>query len=81
MRLALEVPQPLELAEEVVERLLADPERGGDVGRPGALRSWVTQDDEICGVEVVEAALVQSLEHVPLDGLPRDAKDLPRSVP
>jgi hypothetical protein len=38
MRFALEVPEALELTEEVVERLFADAHLGGDVGRPSALR-------------------------------------------
>ena len=70
IRSALEVAEPLELAEQVVEGLLADPEPGGQLGGPRALRPGVPEDVQVRRVEVVEAALVQPLEHVPLDRFP-----------
>ncbi len=73
VRFALEVSEAFELAEEVVERLLADSDLGGDVGRTRALRSRVSEHGEVGAVEVVEAALMQPLEHVLLDRLPGNA--------
>src|SRR5215211_3279063 len=72
---ALEVVEALELAEQVVEGLFADPKPGGQLGGPRALWSRVLEDVEIGGIEVVEAALVQPLEHVPLHRLPGDAQE------
>lgn len=72
---ALEVVEALELAEQVVESLLADPQPGGQFGRPCTLRSGVLEDVEMRRAEVVEAALVQPLEHVPLHCLPGDAQE------
>src|SRR3954470_10744439 len=66
MGLSLEVMQPFKLSEQVVEGLLADPEPGGQLGGPCALRSWILEDVEVGGVEVVKALLVQPLEHAPL---------------
>ena len=71
---ALEVVEALELAEQVVERLFADPQSGRQFGRPCALRAGVLKDGQMRGVEVVEAVLVQAFEHVPLDRFPRDAQ-------
>ena len=75
IRASLEVAEPLELAEQVAEGLLADPQPGGQIGRPRTLRSGVLEDDQVCGVEVGEAALVQPLEHVPLHRLPGHAQE------
>jgi hypothetical protein len=55
---ALEVAEALELAEEVVEGLLADPQPGGQLGGPRTLRSGVLEDVQVRRVEVVEAALI-----------------------
>ena len=73
--LALEVVAALELTQKVVERLLADPQAGGQLGGPRALRPRVLEDGQVGGVEVVEAALVQALEHVPLYRFPGDAQE------
>jgi hypothetical protein len=56
IRSALEGLEALELAEEVVEGLFADPQPRGQFGRPGALRSGVLEDVQVRRVEVVEAA-------------------------
>jgi hypothetical protein len=45
--LAFEVAEPFEAAEEVVERLFADPQMRGEIGWPGALRSGVPEDGEV----------------------------------
>jgi hypothetical protein len=75
IRAALEVVEALEFAEQVVERLLADPQPGGQLGRPRALRARVLKDMQVRQVEVVVAALVQPREHVPLDHLPGHAQE------
>ena len=72
---AFEVAEALELAEQVVEGLFADPQPGGQLGGPRALRSGVLEDVQVGRVEVVEAALVQPLEHVPLHRLPGHAQE------
>jgi hypothetical protein len=72
---ALEVTEVLEFAEEVVERLSADPQVRRDVGWPCTLRSWVSEYCEVGAIEVVEAAFEQALKHVLLDRLPRDSQE------
>ena len=72
---ALEVAKALEFAEQVVERLLADPQSGSQLRGPRILRSRVLEDVEVCRIEVVEAALVEPLEHVPLNRLPGQAQE------
>src|SRR5829696_9903318 len=72
---ALEVVEALELAEQVVEGLFADPQPGGQLGRPRALRAGVLKDVQMRRVEVVEAVLVQAFEHVALDRLPGHAQE------
>ena len=73
--LAVEVVEAFEVSEEVVEGLLGDPQLGGELGWAGALRSGVLEDGEVGGVEVGEAVLVQSFEHVALHGLPGEAQE------
>ena len=72
---ALEVAEPFELAEQIVERLFADSQPSGQLGRPRPLRSRVPEDLEVRRVEVVEAALVQPLEHSALHGFPRHPQE------
>ena len=71
---ALEVAAALELAEQIVQRLLAHPQPGRELRGPRALGARVLEDGQVRGVEVVEAALVQPLEHAPLHGLPGHAE-------
>jgi len=75
IRLALDVAEALELAEQLVESLFADPQPGGQFGRPCTLWSGVLEDVQVRRVEVVEAALVQPLEHVALHRLPGHAQE------
>ncbi len=70
-----EVAKLFELAEKVAEGLFADPQPGGQFGRPRTLRSGVLEDVQVCRVEVAEAALVQPLKHVPLHRLPGHAQE------
>jgi len=72
---ALEVAEALELAEQVVEGLLANPQPGGQLGRPCTLWSGVLEDVQVRRVEVGEAAFVHPLEHAPLHRLPGDAQE------
>ena len=37
--------------------------------------AWVLEDVEVCGVEVVEAVLVEPLEHASLDCLPGQTQE------
>ncbi len=66
--------EPLELAEEIVEGLLAHPQSRRQLRGPRALWPGVLEDRQIRRVEIVEAARVQAVEHVLLDGLPRQAE-------
>ena len=75
IRTALEVAEAFELAEQVVEGLLADPQPGGQFRGPRPLRAGVLEDVQMRRVEVVEAALVQPLEHAPLHRLPGQAQE------
>lgn len=75
VRSAFEVLEALELAEEVVEGLFANPESRGELGGPGTLRPGVLEDVQVRRVEVVEAAFVEPPEHVSLHGLPGDAQE------
>jgi hypothetical protein len=75
VRTALEVVEPLELAEHVVERLLAHAEPSGELTRPGALGAGVLEQVEVRGVQIVEAVRVQPLQHVALHRLPRHAQE------
>ena len=59
VRSALEVAEALELAEQVVQGLLADAQPRRELGRPRALWPGVLEDVEVRRVDVVEAALVQ----------------------
>jgi hypothetical protein len=72
---ALEVAGTLELAEQVVERLLADPQPRRQLGRPRALGPRVLEDVHVRRVEVVEAVLVQGREHTPLHRFPGHAQE------
>lgn len=60
---ALQVAASLELAEEVVDRLLAHPSPGGEFGGSCPLRPGIEDDVQMGRVEVVEAMLVQTGEH------------------
>jgi len=62
--LALEVVEALELAEQVVEGLLGDPEPRGQLGRARALGLGVLEHAEVREVEVGEAAVAEPLEGV-----------------
>ena len=75
VRSALEVVEALELTEQVVERLLANPQPDGQLGGSRALGSGVLEDVQVGGVEIAEAALVQPLEHVLLHRLPGHAQE------
>src|SRR5438552_5938113 len=59
VRSSLEIAEALELAEQVVEGLFADPEPSGQLGGSRTLRAGVLEDVQVGGVEVFEAALVQ----------------------
>jgi hypothetical protein len=72
---ALEIVEALELAEQVVESLLADPLPGGQLGRLRSLRPGILEDVQVRRVEVVEATLVEELEHPSLHGLPGQAQE------
>ena len=63
--LALEVAESFELAEEVVDRLLAHASAGGELRRPGTLRAGVQHEVQMRRVEVVESVLVEASEHPP----------------
>ena len=65
----------LELAEQVVERLLADPEPGGELGGPLALWAGVLEDDQIGGVEVGEARSCRRSSMCSLHRLPGEAQE------
>ena len=67
----LDVPEPLELAEQVVEGLLAHPQLRRQIGGAEALRAGVLHHDQVRRSEIVEATLVQALEHSFTDGLDR----------
>ena len=72
---AFEVAGSFEVAEQVVECLLADAQPGGELGGSGALGSGVEEDVEVGCVEVVESVLVEPFEHPPSYGFPRRAQE------
>ena len=75
---ALEVAETLELAEQVVDCLLADASPRGKLGGSCSLGPRVQQDVQVGRVQVVESALVQPLEHPPLHlfpGHPQEGAD------
>ena len=74
---SLEVPQRLELTEEVVGSLFAHPSSGGELGRTCALRAGVEQEVHMGHVDVIESLGVQPLEHAPHDVLPRHPQKRP----
>ena len=79
----LDVPEALELAEQVVERLLAHPQPRGQVGGPEPLRAGVLEHDQVWRREIVEAALVEAFQHPLADGLerhPEEGTDQRRAV-
>jgi hypothetical protein len=55
-RPAVEVAELLELAEQVVQRLFADPQSGGQVGRPCPFGAGVLEDAQVGGVEIRKTA-------------------------
>ena len=57
--MALEVAVLLEVAEQVVERLLGHPHASGEVGRPHPLGPRPEEDAQLRPVDVVEAVLVE----------------------
>jgi hypothetical protein len=68
---SLEVAELFELAQEVVEGLLADLQPGCELRGPGVVGARPLEDDQVSGVEVSEAALVETLEHLPVDHVHR----------
>jgi len=59
----------------VVDGLFRHSQARGELGRPRALRSRVLEDVQVGAVEVIEAALVQPLEHLPLYGFPGEPQE------
>src|SRR4051812_41543233 len=70
IRSALEVSEAFELAEEVVDRLLAHASPGGKLGGSCPLWPGVEQEVQVGRVQVVESVLVQTGEHPTLHLLP-----------
>ena len=79
---ALEIAAPFQLAQLVVERLLAHTQLRRQVGRALALRAGVAQHRQVGLVDVVEAVLVQPLDHPPphrVDGHAQERPDQRRA--
>ena len=75
IRPPFQVAEALELPEQVVQGLPADPHLNGEVGRPRALRAGVLEDRQMGSVKVSEALLVQPFEHVLLHRLPGETEE------
>ncbi len=69
--MALEIAEPLELSEQVVERLLADPELRGEGRGPHPVGAGILEDGQVRALEVVEAMLVRTVALVPPHDLER----------
>ena len=75
---ALEIAESFELAEEIVDCLLAHASSGRDLGGSCPLGPRVQQDVQVGRVQVVESLFVQPLEHPPLHlfpGHPQESAD------
>ena len=70
-------PRAHQLAEQVIDGLLARPQSSGQLGRLRALRAGKEEDVQVRRVQVPEAALVEPLEHPAADGFPRNPKQRP----
>jgi hypothetical protein len=68
---AAEVSEPLELPEQVVQRLFGHARLDGELGRSLVLGPGVLQDVQVRGHQIGVAALVQAGEHPVADGLER----------
>lgn len=75
VEIAGEVSELLELAEQVVERLLAHPGLGREVDRALVLGAGVLEHVEVRGDQIGVAALVQAGEHPVAHGLERDSQE------
>lgn len=75
VRSALQVAEAFELAEEVVDRLLAHASPGGELGGSRPLGPWVQQEVQVRPVQVVEPLLVQMGEHPSQHLLPRHPQE------
>jgi hypothetical protein len=78
IRSALEVAETFELAEQVVDRLLAHPSPGGELGRSRSLGPGVQEEVQVGDVQIVEFVLVQPSEHPlqhSLPGHPQESAD------
>ena len=71
----LDVAQPLELAEEVVEGLFADTETCGQLGGPRTVGARILEDRQVRHVEVGVSLLVESLEHASAHRFPRSPQE------
>jgi hypothetical protein len=67
---AFEIAETLELAQQVVDRLSADPQPRRQLGRSHPVGPRVLEDVQVRRVEVGEAPLAQPVEHSPLHGFP-----------
>ena len=70
----LEIAEALQLAEQVVDGLLARSQSGRELGRLRSLRTGEQEDTQVRHVEVAKPPLMQPLEHAPAHGFPRNPK-------
>ena len=72
--MAREVAETFQLPEQVVQRLLADAQLGGQVQGRSPCGPGIAEHDEVGRLDVVEAMLVQPVEHARTYRLERDAQ-------
>src|SRR5579884_2735131 len=76
---SLEIAELLELAEKVVEGLLAHLQPGRELRGPRVVGPRPLEGDQVGGVEVRKAAFVKALEHPPVDRVDRHRRSAPIS--